>query len=188
MSGKKNKITIQSGTPTREQQASTAVPRGSRSRSDAAPIRVPGRPTRSRATRYALAAAGIACVGVGAVGVVVPGLPTTIFLIAASYLFTRSCPWLEERLIRTRFFAPFLQYLDAPRSMPRRAKISVITIMWISVAISSGILSTSSPGRPWLPLLLIAAAAVGTWVIARLAPKVSPLPAQRSCETGSTSQ
>jgi uncharacterized membrane protein YbaN (DUF454 family) len=128
------------------------------------------------------------CVGVGAVGVVVPGLPTTIFLIAASYLFTRSCPWLEERLIRTRFFAPFLQYVDAPGEMPRRARITVITIMWASVLVSSWLLSRGSMERVWLPLLLIAAAAVGTWVIVRWGSVSTPPPARRSCETGSTRQ
>jgi hypothetical protein len=55
-----------------------------------------------------LAAAGLLCVGLGALGAVLPGLPTTIFLILASYCFTRSCPWLEERLLRTRLFAPYM--------------------------------------------------------------------------------
>lgn len=126
-----------------------------------------------------LAVAGVACVGVGAVGVFVPGLPTTIFLIAASYLFTRSCPWLEERLIRTRLFGPFLQYVDSPGTMPRRAKITAVALMWIFVLVSSWLLSRGSPARLWLPMLLIAAALVGTWVIARLGSKARPLPAPR---------
>ena len=92
---------------------------------------------------------------------------TTIFLIAASYLFTRSCPWLEDRLIRNRLFAPFLQYMDSPATMPRRSRIIVIAIMWTSVLISSWLLSDGLTERLWLPMILVAAAMVGTWVIAR---------------------
>lgn len=143
----------------------------------------PERPQRSRAARYALAAGGVVCVVIGAVGVVVPGLPTTIFLIAASYLFTRSCPWLEERLIRTRLFAPFLQYLDSPREMPRRTRITVIVIMWGSVLVSSWLLLRGSPERLWLPLLLVAAAMVGSWVILRLGSGPPELRQPITCET-----
>lgn len=132
---------------------------------------------RSRLARYALAAAGVVCVGVGAAGVVVPGLPTAVFLLAASYLFTRSCPWLDERLIRTRFFGPFLRYLDAPSGMPLRARVSTIAVMWVSVAISSLLISTRTPERIWLPWLLIVAAVVGTWVVARLGSGSTPDPA-----------
>ena len=160
---------LRPGSPS-EKVAGTPPVSGDDSASPAEPVRQP----RSRAARYALAAGGVVLVGVGAIGAVVPGLPTTIFLIAASYLFARSCPWLEERLIRNRLFAPFLRYVDAPREMPRGTRIAVIAVMWISVLISSWVLLRGEPERLWLPLLIIAAAAVGTWVIARLGSKQPP--------------
>ena len=43
--------------------------------------------TRDRARRAVFVALGIACTGLAGLGVVVPGLPTTVFLIGASYLF-----------------------------------------------------------------------------------------------------
>jgi len=43
------------------------------------------------ARRWLLAGAGVVAVGLGGLGVFVPGLPTTIFLIIASYCFARSC-------------------------------------------------------------------------------------------------
>ncbi len=41
------------------------------------------------------AALGVLCVALGIVGVFLPGLPTTEFILAASYLFARSSPALE---------------------------------------------------------------------------------------------
>ena len=86
--------------------------------------------------RMILAALGILCVGLALVGVVVPGLPTTIFLILASYLFARSCPVLEEKLLRVRVFRPYLRYLDGNRAMPRRARVGALVMMWCAVTAS----------------------------------------------------
>jgi uncharacterized membrane protein YbaN (DUF454 family) len=113
------------------------------------------------------AGAGVVLVGVGAVGVVVPGLPTTIWLIAASYLFARSHPKLEERLIRNRFFGPYLRYLDRPATMPRRAKITTCALMWTSVGISLAVLASSGKLSTSLAAVIFGAAAVGTWFVCR---------------------
>lgn len=121
--------------------------------------------------RAALASLGVVCVGIAAVGVIVPGLPTAIWLIAASYLFMRSHPRLEAKLVRNRFFGPYLRYVDNPRSMPRRAKIIACAMMWTSVLASVTMLHLRGTPGPWLSASLIAAAALGTWVIARLKPK-----------------
>lgn len=112
---------------------------------------------------------GVVCVGIAAVGVIVPGLPTAIWLVAASYLFVRSNPRLEAKLVRNRFFGPYLRYVDNPRTMPRRAKFVACGLMWCSVLISSAVL-WSRGVTWWIPASLIAAAVLGTWVIARLRP------------------
>ena len=44
---------------------------------------------------------GLLSVGLGALGVVVPGLPTTPFLLLASWLFYRSSPKLQESWLGT---------------------------------------------------------------------------------------
>lgn len=118
--------------------------------------------------RWLLAALGVVCVGLGAVGVVVPGLPTTVFLIAASYLFTRSCPWLEDRLIRVRWFRPYLPYLDGRRPMPRRARWIAIGLMWSAVSVSLLVTAVAERLQPWFAAALLSAAAIGTWVILRI--------------------
>ena len=125
------------------------------------------------------------CVGLAAVGVVVPGLPTTVFLIAASYLFTRSCPWLEDRLIRVRWFRPYLPYLDGSRPMPRRARWIAIGLMWSAVSVS--LLVTAGVGRLQVGFAaaLVGAAAIGTWVILRI--RRAPASATNSDEGSPTS-
>lgn len=127
----------------------------------------PARPLRvSEPRRWLLAGLGIAFVGIAAVGVVVPGLPTTIFLLFACWCFARSCPWLEQRLIRNRFFRPFLVYLEPGARMPRRAKIMAITFMWLAIAISSALL-LNQPGGVWISSSVVLAGFIGTAVIAR---------------------
>jgi uncharacterized membrane protein YbaN (DUF454 family) len=117
--------------------------------------------------RYFLAFMGVVFVGIGAVGVVLPGLPTTVFLIMACWCFTRSCPWLEQRLIRNRFFAPFLIYIDQPSTMPTRARVISTIVMWLAIGISSVVLFYRE--RPdWLIAMILACAPIGTWYIWRI--------------------
>lgn len=141
-----------------------------------------------RPVRWALAGAGLGCVGFGAVGVFVPGLPTTIFLILATWCFTRSCPWLERKLVRSRLFKPFHWALDTGAPMPRRARIISTVMMWAAIAASCALIAARAEGPLAGPLvidgLLIAAGVAGTWCIWRVAgrpraaaPAVEPEPA-----------
>ncbi len=117
--------------------------------------------------RRVLGLIGVACVGLAWVGVVTPGVPTTIFLIIASWCFTRSCPWLEQRLLRNRVFGPYMRYVDRTEPMPPRLKARVIALMWTCVALSVVILLASASIPGWVPMPVIAAALVGTLVIRR---------------------
>jgi uncharacterized membrane protein YbaN (DUF454 family) len=116
--------------------------------------------------RWTLAILGILSVGLAALGAILPGLPTTIFLIAAIYLFTRSCPRLEAILIRNRFFRPFLPYLDGEIAMPVRAKLITIAIMWFFIAISCiSLLMTQRMSLAFISLIP-AAGMIGTYFVA----------------------
>lgn len=88
-----------------------------------------------RRSLYALA--GLVFLGIGAVGVVVPGLPTTVFLIIASWLFARSCPGLHRALLEHPRFGPPLRQFAEDRSMPRRAKISAVVAIWSGIGLSA---------------------------------------------------
>lgn len=86
--------------------------------------------------RWALAATGLCCVGMGAAGVFIPGLPTTIFLIIASWCFAKSCPPLERWLKELKLFKPYTKYLDPDAVMPTRVRYLVLAIMWTAVCAS----------------------------------------------------
>lgn len=95
------------------------------------------RPERSRPWRMVLAGIGLACVGLATLGALLPGLPTTVFLLVASYCFAKSCPGLEERLLkRNRLFRPYLALVESGRPMPRHARVVAILTMWAFISTS----------------------------------------------------
>lgn len=119
------------------------------------------------AVRWAYASLGVICFGLGAIGAVVPGMPTTIFLIVGSYLLTRSCPWLERRLREVPLLRPYTRYLDPSVPMPWSAKKRSIAAMWVSIVCATALLAW----RDAVPAAVLAAiplaGVVGTWVIVR---------------------
>ena len=125
--------------------------------------------SRSSLKRWTLAVAGVCCVAICGVGAIVPGLPTTVFLIAACWCFTRSCPWMENILIRNRLFRPFLAAIDnGADGMPRRAKAVAIVAMWIAIAVSVAVFAARIDGLPMVfGGALLIAGLIGTWSILR---------------------
>lgn len=121
-----------------------------------------------RLQRWLLAGLGVACVGLGAVGVFVPGLPTTVFLLMACWLFARSCPWLEDRLVRVPLFKPFLVYLQPGARIPRRAMVTALSAMWVAIATSTGLLVLGGQPRPAIATAVLVAGMVGTVILVRM--------------------
>jgi len=118
--------------------------------------------TRDRTRRAVFVALGFACTGLAGLGVVVPGLPTTVFLIGASYLFARSSPRLERRLRESRWFGSTLSRIaDSGGAMPRRAKVVALLSMWAGIATSVLVLS----GVVALQAATVALGLVGTATI-----------------------
>ena len=79
---------------------------------------------------------GILCVVAGAIGVVVPGLPTTPLVLAASWFFYRSSPRLQEWLLNSPLGARIRNY-QRRGGMTRRTKVGVCLLMATMVAISA---------------------------------------------------
>ncbi len=105
---------------------------------------------------------GWCAVALAAVGVVVPGLPTTVFVLAASYCFSKSSPRFARWLRNHRWFGPVLERSFRNGGMPPSAKRRALLAMWIGVLVSSLVLSRI---RPMGALIIIGLGAVGTLAI-----------------------
>lgn len=112
------------------------------------------------ARRLAFVAGGLVCVGVGAVGIVVPGLPTTVFFIAAAWCFSRSSPRLEQWVLGLPKIGPAVRAYRAGLGMPKRAKQWAIGSIVVFSAISALVV-----GHPAFTAVVLAVAAIGVWYV-----------------------
>jgi hypothetical protein len=76
-------------------------------------------------------------VGIGVVGIVVPGLPTTVFLLMAAALYARSSERMYTWLLRNRFLGRYIRDWRDHRSIPRRTKIVIVAVMMTAVMLSA---------------------------------------------------
>ena len=73
---------------------------------------------------------GSLSVGMGVIGIFVPGWPTTIFLIIASYFYIRSSEKLYNWLLNNKILGIYLKNYYSGKGMPLKAKIFSILMMW----------------------------------------------------------
>ena len=85
--------------------------------------------------RWLLLAFAVLCLALGIVGIVVPGLPTTVFILMAAWAAARSSPRLYRWLWNHRLFGPLLRNWAQGGKVSRRAKWSAAIVMAISAAI-----------------------------------------------------
>lgn len=122
----------------------------------------PGAPAGARRSLH-LVVAGVTFV-LAALGVVLPLLPTTPFLLVTSYCLVRSSPRLNDRLLRSRLFGPFLRDWERFHGVRLHVKVTAIAMMALAVGLSLafGDLSTGAA------IALVLLAALGLVVILRL--------------------
>ncbi len=71
---------------------------------------------------------GVICVLLGAAGTVVPGLPTTPFLLLASWLFYRSSPKLRNKLLHS-WLGKYIRDYEKNKGITLRKKCFIILFM-----------------------------------------------------------
>ena len=111
--------------------------------------------------RVILASLGVLCIVLGVIGVFVPGVPTTEFVLAASYLFAHSSPRLQRWLESNRWFGPTLRRFRETRSMPRKTKMIALASMWIGLGVSIGALASVGIGAQ-IAVAMLGAVGTGT--------------------------
>jgi uncharacterized protein len=96
-----------------------------------------------RATaRLFYAALGWCAVGFAVAGALLPGLPTTVFVIAAAWCFSRSSRRFELWLRENPLLGPFLRRVTPGGGMPASAKRAALMAMWTAVLVSSAVLAS----------------------------------------------
>lgn len=78
---------------------------------------------------------GVACVVLGAIGVVVPGLPTTPLILAASWFFYRSSPKLQQRLLKS-WLGRYIRGYHKQGGMRASTKVWAVVLMAAMVTCS----------------------------------------------------
>jgi uncharacterized membrane protein YbaN (DUF454 family) len=125
------------------------------------------------AARLMLIAAGLICVGLGALGIILPGLPTTPFLLLAAYCFARSSEHFHSWLLDHRWFGSYVRNFEEGRGMTRRAKASTLLILWLSFGITIVFFVPVVWGQVGM---LLMAAAVSTYIMRLPTPPEEPAP------------
>lgn len=85
------------------------------------------------ARRYGFLLFGWLCVGIGLVGVVLPGLPTTVFMLMALWAFSKSSERFRVWLYEHKRFGPPLQAWQRHGVIAPRAKMMALSLMAVSV-------------------------------------------------------
>ena len=103
-------------------------------------------------------------VALGVIGAVLPLLPTTIFLIIALALFSKSSPRFHKMLLNNRYFGEDLRRWEETRTISHQSKRKATIITIITFGVSIAILYQ----RTGLQIMLVALAMILLVVIWRL--------------------
>lgn len=104
------------------------------------------------------------CVGLGVIGIVLPLLPTTPFLLAALWAFSRSSPEMAEKIRSHPIAGAFVRDWEDEGVIPLGAKIIAITMMLAML----GYLHFGSGAPSWVVIAAAAAMAlVAAYMLSR---------------------
>jgi len=120
-------------------------------------------PAANRMVRALWCALGTFSLALGLIGIVIPGWPTTIFLIIAAACYARSSQRLYDRILANPVFGPHVRRFRETGGMPLRAKVIALAIMWPFVLFSVLVAIPSS--MHWAQASVLALALIGTTYI-----------------------
>ena len=106
----------------------------------------------------------------GFIGALLPGMPTTVFLILAAWAASKGWPALDAWLTNHPKYGRLIRDWRANRTIPRRAKIIAISMMCISA-----ILLQLTPAPYWVKIFTDSIMfIVAIWMWTRPEPQVLP--------------
>tara|TARA_B100001750_G_C14879963_1_gene289926 strand:- start:92 stop:499 length:408 start_codon:yes stop_codon:yes gene_type:complete len=106
---------------------------------------------------------GMVLSGIGMIGIIVPGLPTTIFMILASACFFRSSRTMYQWVVNHPIFGNHVLRFRKGEGMPLKAKYISIITMWgfVVFAVFFALPSTII----WVKYFILLSAVTGTFYI-----------------------
>ena len=135
------------------------------------------RPSSSKLARLLFGLLAYVSLAIGLVAIVVPGLPTTEFILLAAWAATRSSPRLSAWLENHRLFGPILHNWRNGKVIQRRAKLSASVSMVVCASVMLVFLD-----HRWPVFLAIGGMALGNlWIWSR-PERVQP--AASNCNAG----
>ena len=123
-------------------------------------------PSRSRLVRGLWLLLGLTCVALAAIGVVLPGLPTTPFLILAAACFLRSSRRLYDRVLANPTFGPAVRAWRETGTIPAATKWTALGTMTFFVGFA--VLWAIPSEWPWVRWGVLAAGLVGALYLTSL--------------------
>jgi uncharacterized membrane protein YbaN (DUF454 family) len=105
--------------------------------------------------------AGWACLGLAALGAVLPLLPTTPFVLLASWCFYRGSPRIHAWLHRSRWFGPTLD--DWQHYHGIRKSVKYRTVVLVAAVVCTSLVLNSLPW--WLKYAVLGLVACGLYMI-----------------------
>tara|TARA_B100000989_G_scaffold296693_1_gene280487 strand:- start:3916 stop:4308 length:393 start_codon:yes stop_codon:yes gene_type:complete len=110
-------------------------------------------------------AAGLFFVLLGLVGIVIPGLPTTIFMILAAACFFRSSTKMYDWVINHPLFGESVLRFRSGEGIPIKAKYTSIIMMWFFI--STSIFFFLHSHALWIKAIITISGFIGTIFILR---------------------
>lgn len=127
-------------------------------------------PQRPMWLRVLYALAGVLALVLGLIGVILPGLPTTPFILLAAACFARSSTRLYRWLLENRVTGPLLRDWVRHRSITRKVRRIALGSMTLMIGLSMWILRE----HPWLQVVLVVAGLIGWWSVLRIPLRDAP--------------
>lgn len=119
---------------------------------------------RSPLLRWLLWFCGALSLLLGIIGVLLPGLPTTPFVLLAAACFVRASPRAHRWLLQHPSFGPILRNWEEHRAITHRIRNVALISMLLTGSFSVWFLA----GRPWLQAVVAVAILTGSTVVLRL--------------------
>jgi uncharacterized membrane protein YbaN (DUF454 family) len=126
----------------------------------------PNHSSKQNHLRYLFILAGSIAVVLGTIGIVVPGLPTTPFVLLASWCFYKSSTRLQAWLLQS-FLGKYIIDYQQKGGITTRKRIYIVLLMLTMVSISLIFFIHSTTLR----IIVAAAALIGCIVVGFILPK-----------------